>query len=261
MDALYVFKHSVNDDFELRHSLRSLEQHVPYIRKVWIFGDRPEFISDDQSLIEHVPHEATARVIGAKTPVVNFFLLMFLSSLIPDLSPEYLFFCDDFYLLKDLPFEEARKDRFLEDMSLTPFHLRARGIWIDAMWRTHDTLIRLGYTGYNFETHVPTYLTKKRVMNAYCNFKDFTSEDRWFGMAGPTSILNHAFKNEAMTIFNLISEDSRCGFYLEPPSYEDVVRQSEGKTFFNFDDFAFDGAIAKFLAERFPARSRYEKEV
>jgi hypothetical protein len=43
MDALYLFRHSVNDDFEIRHSLRSIEMHAPCIRKVWVFAKTSEF--------------------------------------------------------------------------------------------------------------------------------------------------------------------------------------------------------------------------
>lgn len=257
MDALYVYRHSANDGFELRHSLRSLAMHAPYIRKVWIYGDRPEFISDECSLIEHVPHEVTSRVLGVKTPVVNFFLLMFLSSLIPDLSSEYLFLSDDFYLLKVFPIKEARKDRCLEDMSQVT--VRGKGIWVEALWHTYDALRRLGYTGYNFETHVPALLTKKRVMDAYGDLKDFVTEDRWYGLLGPTAVLNHAFAKEKMPLVNLYEEKSRAGFWGKPPAYEDVVKASEGRMFFNFDDLAFGDTIRRFLTERFPKRSKFEK--
>ncbi len=258
MDILYIFKHSPNDDFEIRHSLRSIEQFAPYIRKVWIYGDKPEFISNDTSLIEHVHCEATSRVLGVKPPVANFFLLLFLGSLIPDLSFEYLHFCDDIYFLKHHPIEEARKDRYLQDLSKVSN--RGHGLWKDSLWRTYDLLVRLGYTGYNFETHTPLYLTRKRVLAAYCDFKDFVTEDRFYGMLGPTAILNHACKMEKMNLINLSEEKSRCGFWGKPPSYEEVVRQSEGKMYLNFDDAAFGEAIRKFLMERFPKRSRYEKE-
>jgi hypothetical protein len=258
MDALYIFQHSANDDFEIRHSLRSIEQYAPYIRKVWIYGDKPHFISDDTALIEHVPHAATSRVLGVKTPVTNLFLQIFLSSLIPDLSSEYLFFCDDFYFLRTHTVEEIRQDRYLEDLSQQK--VRGSGTWKDALWRTHDLLVRLGYTGYNFETHTPTYLTKKRVMAAYCEFKDFVTEDRFYGMLGLSAILNHAYKVEKSSLTHLHEEKSRCGFWGKPPTYEEAIQQSEGKLFFNFDDPAFGESIRKFLMERFPNRSRYEKE-
>jgi hypothetical protein len=257
MDALYIYRHSAHEGFEIRHSLRSLALHAPYIRKVWIYGDRPDFMAGDTSLIEHVPHEATAGVLGVKTPVTNFFLLMFLSCLIPDLSSEYLFFSDDFFLLKDWPLEEARKDRYLEDM--TKNTVRGCGIWVESLWRTYDVLIRLGLTGYNFETHVPARLTRKRVLEAYSDLKDFVTEDRWYGLLGPTAILNHAYKKEQMPLVNLFEENTRCGFWGAPPAYDDIVRQAEGKTFFNFDDPAFGDAVRRFLSERFAQASRYEK--
>jgi hypothetical protein len=131
-----------------------------------------------------------------KTPVNNFFLLMVLSSLIPDLSFEYLRFSDDFFLLKDYPIEKARKDRYLEDLTVETGRPRGHGAWRDSLWRTRDLLVRLGFTAYNFEIHAPMYMTRKRVLEAYCEFREFVTEDRYLGMMGVTSILNHALKKE-----------------------------------------------------------------
>jgi hypothetical protein len=156
MDALYVFRHSIHGDVEIRYSLRSLARHAPYIRKVWIFGDRPEFLTDDTSLVQHVPHEYYARVVSFRTPVNNLFLQIFLSSLIHNLDHEYLLFCDDFFLLRPYGIDEARKVRYLQDLSQVKN--RGDGLWRDSLWRTYDLLKRLKYTGYNFETHTPTYL-------------------------------------------------------------------------------------------------------
>ena len=118
MDALYFYRHSKFRDAEILFSLRSLAGHAPWVRKVWVFGDRPWFLTDDRSLAEHVPHEYVARVAGCRTPVTNFFLMFWLSSLLPELSPEYLWLCDDFILLADLSEEEAR--RVALRVALTP---------------------------------------------------------------------------------------------------------------------------------------------
>jgi hypothetical protein len=263
MDALYVFKHSPYNDFEIRYSLRSIERYAPYIRKVWIFGDRPAFLSDNKSLVECVPHKSLAPILGVTTPVTNFFLMLFLSSLIPDLSYEYLWFCDDFFLMADFPIEEARKDRYLGDMSVAhsqPQFKRPRGLWRDCLWRTYELLKRLGYSGYNFEPHVPTYLTKKRVLEAYRDLRDYVTEDRWFGMLGPTAILNHANSFERLDLVSIKDQGSRFGFWGSPPSYEEIVSVRHGKSFFNFDDNAFGPGIARFLCEMFPHRSRYESD-
>jgi hypothetical protein len=241
-------------------TLRSIEAHAPFIRKVWIFGDRPGFISEDTSLIEQVPQERLAPVLGVKTPVSNFFLLNFLGSLIPGLDFEYLRFSDDFFLLKDFPIEEARKDRYFEDLTPSTPQPRGTGVWRDCLWRTRDLLVRLGYTAFNFEIHAPMYMTQKRVLDAYCEFRDFVTEDRWFGMMGATAILNHAHKHEKTKLISIKEEGSRGGFWGQPPnSYEAVLEQVKGKTFFNFDDNAFNEHVGRFLSERFPKPSRFEK--
>src|SRR5690349_5020053 len=102
MHALFFLKHSPHADEELRFALRGIEKNAPWVEKVWVFGDRPHFLSEDTSVVEHVPHELVARAAKFKTPVTNFFLLLYLSSLIPELSPEFLWFCDDFIIIRPL---------------------------------------------------------------------------------------------------------------------------------------------------------------
>ncbi len=98
-------------------SLRSVAKYMPWVGKVWVFGDRPAFLSNDTSLIQHVPHEYTARVGGFRTPVTNGFLLLFLASLIPELSFEFIWFCDDYILLDEVSEPLIRRDRYLGDLS------------------------------------------------------------------------------------------------------------------------------------------------
>src|SRR4029078_6196811 len=82
LDIIYLFRHSRHHDEELRFSLRSVAATLPFIRKVWIFGDRPDFLTDDRSLIEHVPHEYIAPLLGFKTPVRSDMLMLVLASLL-----------------------------------------------------------------------------------------------------------------------------------------------------------------------------------
>lgn len=251
MDALYLYKRTSEEEFELRYSLRSLEAHAPYIRKVWIFGDKPHFISDQ---VEHVSHTQLAGLFHLKTPVTNFFWLLFLSSLIPGLDSEYLRFSDDFFLLKDFPIEEARKDRYLEDLKAFGGR-RKEGAWANQLWATHDALVRKGYaTILNFETHAPAYMTRQRVMDAYCDMRGMLSEDRYIGLMGNTAILNHAPRNIAPL------GDTRVGFWLKQPAYEEVKQACENKSFLNIDDLALGDGIKQFLTEKIPQPSKFEMD-
>ena len=257
MDALYVFRHSRFNDIEIRYSLRSIARHMPWVRKVWIFGDRPAFLADDTSIVEHVPQRYVARIGDFQTPVTNFFHMLFLASLVPELDFEFLWFCDDFILIDDLSQDMARKNRCLGELAQT--ENRGSGLWKESLWRTSELLQRLQYPVYNFETHVPTYFTRKRIFEAWCDFQDFTTQDRWFGMLGPTAILNHALKHDQLALTNIHDEGTRLGFWGQSPAYDEVVRAAPGKLFLNFDDAGYGEGICRFLAERFPAKSVYER--
>ena len=259
MDALFFFRHSRFADLEIQYALRGIARHAPWIRKVWVFGDRPEFLCGDRSLIEHVPHEGLARIGGYQVPITNFFLMLWVSSHIPDLSQDILWFCDDFILLSDLSPEEAKKDRYVEDLGLVKS--RGRGKWKGSLWRTFDFLTERGYTGYNFETHLPTYFTRKRITQAWCEFRDFVTEDRWYGLLGPTAILNHAVKHDQTELVDRNAEGRWVGFHHKSPTEKEVRGKITGEHWFlNFDDdaFALNSGLRPLLVERFPDPCRYE---
>ncbi len=257
MDIVYLFRHSKFDDAEIRYSLRSVAESLAWVRKVWIFGDRPEFLREDKSIVEQVPWEAVAWLRHAQAPVRNFFLQCFLVAQHPDVHAEFLLFCDDYILLDHVTEAVARRDRFLQDLSQVTE--RGSGVWKQTLWRTHDWLRRLGYGGLNFETHTPMFLTKKRVFEAYRDLHDYVTEDRFFGMLGPTGILSHAYKQERGTLTLLSTENMSVGFHHRPADYADIVEKSRDKLFLNFDDEAFSDDLLRFLAERFPEPCVYER--
>ncbi|MFQ6230376.1 hypothetical protein [Nocardia sp. NPDC002869] len=259
MDVLYFLKHSPCDDLELKYSLRSVERYMPWVRRVVVFGDRPEWLAGPESGIFHVPHEAIAWIGPYRTPVTNWFLMFYLTALLPELDEEYIFFSDDFVLLRDLTPDEAQRNRYLQD--LATLDSRGKGLWMDSLWRTYDLLKRLGYGTLNYETHVPTWFRKQWVLDAYRDLRDFVTEDRWQGAMGITAILSHIQKHHPRPLVHLKTEGSRVGFHGKPPAYEEVVSLAcaADARFLNFDDAAFGPDMQRFLAERFPRPCRYER--
>ncbi|ADB15977.1 hypothetical protein Psta_1299 [Pirellula staleyi DSM 6068] len=256
MHALFLLKNSRANDEELRFTLRSVALNWPWITKVWIFGDRPHFMADCPERIEHVPHEYIARVSGFRTPVRNMFLMTYLASLLPELSAEFMLCTDDTAILHPMSLEDASIVRYIED--LKEVKSRGTGLWKDALWRTHDTLKRLGYPSLNFEAHVPSVFSKKQVIEAYFDLRDFVSEDRFYGLLVKTAVYSHTMKNRKFPIVRLKDEQSVAGFHHRPASYEAIELASRGKKFLNFDDDAFDQAMVQYLTTRFPEPSCFE---
>lgn len=257
MDIVYLFRHSKFDDVEMRFSLRGVAQHLPWIRKIWVFGDRPVFLKDQPTVIEHVPWEAVAWLRQVQAPVRNFFLQCFLVAQHPEVEQEFLLFCDDYILLDRVTEAVARRNRYLQN--LADVKSRGSGLWKDALWRTYDVLKRLRFPGYNFETHTPMFLTKRRVFDAFRDLHDFVTEDRFAGLLGPTGILNHAYKQQRFPLMLQSEENLSIGFHHKPAVYADIVEKTTGKLFLNFDDEAFSDDLRRFLAERFPEPSLYEQ--
>ncbi|MFV0443486.1 MAG: hypothetical protein ACK5Q5_07940 [Planctomycetaceae bacterium] len=256
MDAVYLLKHSAAEDLEIRYSLRSVERHLPWIRKVWIVGDRPRFLVEDKSFVEFVSYDRLAWIGGYRSPVKNMLLGLFLTSLLPELDQEFLLFCDDFILLEDVAIEDAKKARFIQDLSEVTN--RGKGLWKESLWRTYDVLKRLKYPGFNFAVHIPTYLTRKWVFDAFAEFRDFVSEDRYYGLLAETAILNYVLRHHGLNMVRRSTEDWYAGFHEQAAVYDDIVDKSAGKRFLNFDDKAFSPDMRRFLAERFPQHCRYE---
>ncbi len=208
-------------------------------------------------MVEHVPHEAMAKLGRWKLPLKNTFLMTFLASLIPGLSDEFLWMADDYILLAPIDEADLCRVRVLEDLKTVA---RGRGLWKDALWRTHDTLARLGYGSLNFECHVPMFLARKWVWDAYCDLQDFVTEDRFYGLLMATAVLNHAMKHNSLTDLVWLHEEGRyVGFYKTVPTADDVRAKTAGKAFLNFDDAAWGPGIEQFLAERFGEPSKFER--
>jgi hypothetical protein len=284
VDIVIPFRHSSHEDEELKYVLRSIERNFAEVGKAWILGDRPEWLTADRTVAEHVPHQAVCKPFRFRTPVRNYFLLTFLGSLIPELSSEYVQAMDDSVLLAPIDAEFLRRPRAFED--LTKLKTRGQGPWRDSLWRTHDTLLRLGYPAINYESHILHVMYRKWVWEAYCEFADFISEDPHFGFVGPTAIFNYRMRHEPFEPTWLLDEGKYIGFYSHgvagvspserpevpglavdnplPPAPQLLTEQIRalcaGKTFLNFDDASFTIAMHQFLDEEFPEPSRFEQE-
>jgi hypothetical protein len=137
---------------------------------------------------------------------------------------------------------------------------KAAGCGANHCGERYDLLRRLGYPGYNFETHTPTYFRRRWVFEAYCEFRDFVTEDRWYGMLGPTAILSHAYRHTRCRWCTWRPRAREPVFRGKPPAdLQTVVEACRGTAFLNFDDEAFGPVLHRYLAQEFPAPSRYER--
>ena len=91
------------DNQELKYSLRSVEKHLPWIRKIFILTDdqTPAFLDTSHPKIEIVHH--TDVIPHEILPLFNSSLIEYFICKIPDLSEHFLFANDDMFVNADLP--------------------------------------------------------------------------------------------------------------------------------------------------------------
>lgn len=286
MDIVYILQHSKQANREILYSLRSVAQHLPWVRKVWILGDRPEFLTDDKEIAQHVTHQEIAWIGRWRLPVRNNFILTLMGSLIPGLSDEFIWFADDYIILKPLNESVMRERRAVEHLAevVSP----GSGLYKEAIWRTRDVLARLKYPVLNFEAHLPQTYRREWIWHAYRTFRDFVSEDRFYGMLVHTAIMNYVVKEYGLSHTMLQDEGRFLGVY---PKFvaglcaDDLPREHrppqplaqnakvatrlltprvlaaacERKYFLNFNDDSFGGVVEDYLAERFAERCKFER--
>ena len=258
VDIVYLFCHSRQGDEEIRYSLRSVAANLDCIRKVWIFGNRPQWLTDDRSLVEHVPHGYIAPLFGYQEPVRNDFLMLFLASLIPGVQFDFLRFSDDYIVLSPMTREQLCTVRALEN--LDGISVRGQSAWKDQLWRTYDLLKHYGYPGVNFDAHVPHYYTRTWVFEAFMAFRDFLPEERYGGMVSETAIYNYAVRRHGLKYVWSHTDPIRTGFYGSCPEFPAAIAAACGSLpFLSFDDPGFGPAMQQFLADRFPAKCKYER--
>lgn len=92
------------DNGELKHSLRSLEQHAPWIRNVFVIlaGKPPAWLNTNHPALHTVRHEEIfpdASVL----PTFNSYAIELNLHRIPGLSRHFVYLNDDFFLARETP--------------------------------------------------------------------------------------------------------------------------------------------------------------
>ncbi len=119
------------DPFEmLRHSLRSLEQHAPWVRHVYLFTCRPHvprWLRRDHPRLRLVHHDEVGAPPGV-LPTFNSNVIESLLHLLPGISEKFLYLNDDYFFGAST----SRDDFFSTDGRMKVFgtvageHIRAR---------------------------------------------------------------------------------------------------------------------------------------
>ncbi len=236
VDIIYpIGKGSKWNNNELKYSLRSLEKHGKSLGRVFITGDCPDFLSDE---IVHTPCEDSYSYGVINT---NEKILHTLRS--HDVSDNFVFMNDDFFLLKDV------------DLSTYPYYYKRmlkpeeeKKKYGNSLVFTYYYLIFQEKSVKNFELHLPIVFNKQNFLSL---------EKEWsLSKKLPLGLQTRSIYCNMLSIDGIKTRDCKIRDFSDPKDVWDVI---EPRDCFSIADTAISCGIESILSELYPKKSKYEK--
>lgn len=225
---------SLHDNLELKLSLRSIERHCK-VGDVFIIGEKPLWLSHNAYYIPYPDRSKHNKDGNMIQKIVKYCEVGWTDSFFVRMS-------DDQIVLAD-------------DPDFTPYHCgklsdkasMSGGDWHKRAFVTMKMLDDNGYPTWNYDTHAPVLMFKSFIEKATDRI------DKYFAFYDRGYVINSL-------IYNMVNERP------DPVPEKHVIRvltadwiEPEGYTFLNFNDYGFTDKLQKWLLNRFPEPSRFEK--
>lgn len=231
LDIVYCVKES-DENEELRYSLRSLK-NIPH-RKVWIYGGCPGWVKG----VKHVP---MIQDKGNKWNNTSFMLREICKN--DEITEDFIWFNDDFYVAKPITELDYYYDRHLSDR-VKDFIKRdvwARRSKYSIRLSNAERALRMRHQStWNYELHVPIIFNRKKVLAL--------DEMGYEGLGVTRSIYCNVYKVGGLPI-----QDVKC--------WRIAHRPQQNAEFISTSDYSFKkGAAGMIIEGMFPRRCKYERK-
>jgi hypothetical protein len=240
IDVVYVLgTGSIWNNNELRFSLRSLEKNLKGFRKVWIVGEKAEWLKNVNHIAypDELPNNADGNIIRKVLRVCQE----------KGLTEDFLFINDDHLVIK--PVEAAAIPPYHKgDMTSFPPAYFTVNFWRGRLFRTKNILVERGYKALHFDCHCPIVINKIKFPEVISQFNyekntGYTMKSLYGNVVHPDGPL---LTNEKTVIFR-------------PYVLKDIEERVKVPTFLSFNDDGLKPALKNWLYLNFPESSKYEK--
>lgn len=241
VDVVYALgTGSIWQDNELRYSLRSLEKYALDLGRVFIVGEKPPWLTG----VVHIPVKDTCRC-NKDANIIN----KVRAAIKAGCTERFIFASDDQCLLA--PVRLADLPAYASG-DLAAKQEWGKGKWWRRMWATRDWLVAHSLPARNFDVH----LFQPHSATA---FKKITDEAPYASSNG--FCINTLTLNRPEIVPHDLGS-VKASFYNGKVSL-DRVRSScsaPGRIHLGYNDAALKAGVHRFLAERFPEKSRFETD-
>jgi len=233
IDVLYVVGNgSTWKNNELRYSIRSVVKHLKGVGNIVVSGTKPNWLD-----VKHVPGNDSGRTAQES-------VYLKLKKALPELSEDFLFFNDDYFLLKSF---QANKFPFFYKETLEEFiqRRRTKDSYKNAVENTFKVLSDKNLPTLNFENHAPMLINKTK-------FLEVMSQYPWplFGF-----VLKSLYAN-TLKIKGTPDKDMKINY---PQTVEEYKSMTSERKYFSTDKL-LPTNLKEFLTITYPAKSKFEND-
>ena len=236
----------------LRDVIRSIEKNLTNLNEIHIIGDSPLWANHNLDVIlKEVEYSKNTKVRN-----FNYCHSMWLSAICDDISEDFVYMADDYYLLKPVSSDEI-KDKVLVRSNLEActqaqrIEMCSQSEWNTLLWKTADFLLEAGFPAWSYETGTPKVINRGQLKDCFA----------YFGYGNGELIWQTAY-------FNMFPPEIKSGFLSEETVYKAGFYQPEGKdlieektkeaVYLNHDDNGVCMQLKEYIGNAFPEPSRYE---
>lgn len=227
-DVVYILKEGI-DGFELRYSLRSIEENMDH-GAVWFIGGQPrDLIPDNRIAMRQKGDQKWER---ARSSLIE-------ACRCKDISDKFWLFNDDFFVLEKMESTDALFNGTLRDHIL---HIEHRHgdmptIYTRELRKCEQQLKDAGLPTFNYAIHVPMLIDKQKMLEALEAFPDCPMFRSIYGNYAELGGNDH--RDVKVTSFG----------------------SAELKDFCSTDGYSFRfGMVGAEIRDRYPTPCRYEAE-
>lgn len=235
---------------ELKYTLRSIDknfQHDNY--QIIIAGDNPGWLNN----VEYFPFERTTKQANRNFTDQLLKLYSVLTDL--DVTSHFIWTYDDIYFTCPVKLSDIKKLKAVAGFDSYPNHLDRSGAqknWISTMNYTMKEVTKNGGSNYNYETHLPRYFSRNRVLKLFEKFNLLARP-----MMISSLYYNYYHKNDIPLC--LFESYPGTRFLLRNTFDVPTLKKHIGRHLFtNNDPKTWNPVFKKVLQETFPEKCKFE---
>jgi len=250
IDFIIPYVMGPGNGMELKFALRSIEKNFLHDNyRIVIVGDRPNWLTG-------VEYLQFARIPEQKNRNFSDQLIKLYAALTGlDVTAQFIWSYDDVYFTRGIKLSDMKQLKAVAGFHKYPHHLDNSGAgsnWKNTLDYTMESVMEKGGSNYNYETHLPRFLNKNRVLKLYDKFNLLSKP-----MMISSLYYNFYFADkEPLCLFDT---KEKIRFLLR--SLFDVKtlnREMNRHLFTNNNPLTWNIVLKKVLGDMFPEKSKYE---